>query len=619
MCGICGIYDRVENSLDNSAVIQNMMKTLTHRGPDDARFLVDEKVTLGFVRLSIMDLQDGMQPMYNEDQSIVTICNGEIYNYKELRAELKEKGHVFHTECDVEVISHLYEEHGPQFIKRLNGQFAICVYDRRKKELFLGRDYVGIAPLFYTKVGDSLIFGSEMKSILAYPGVDKTLDITALDQMVSFPGILAPRTIFKHIKSVESGHYLLIKEEEIQNCEYWDLNFDGVMEEKTEQEHIACLEEALRQAVKYRLNASVPVGFYISGGLDSSIIAGMINKEPTDCLRHSFSIDFMQKDISERKYQKMVRSFVKSNHHERLFGTDDIVSNLKDVIYYSESVLKETYNTASYVLSGLVRDNDMKVVLTGEGADELFGGYVGYKFDKMRQQMGQKRSAELSEEDRRINHFLWGDEFFTYEKNHGAFDEQKLKLYSKTLADSFQEFACTSFPVVDVKKLEHMDLLQKRSYLDFKMRLSDHLLSDHGDRMAYAHSVEARYPFLDLNVIETAQTIPSELKLKGFTEKYILKKIAKEYVPEQIINRPKFAFVAPGSTELLKSGDEYISDILSYETIKRQGIFNPDYIEQLKIQYSQPGFKLNLPYDSDMLIIVITMGILMDVMNVSGL
>lgn len=618
MCGICGIINKTDDIQNYAEIMQQMMKVLTHRGPDDAACHTEPGVLLGFVRLSILDLETGMQPMQNEDGTITAVCNGEIYNYRELRAELREKGHCFHTECDIEVITHLYEEYGTDFIKKLNGQFAIGLYDRRNDLLFLGRDHVGIAPLFYTQCGGSFLFASEMKSLLQYPGVRKEIDLTAVDQMMCFPGIIAPRTIFRDISSLESGHYLTLQRGRLTKHEYWDLLYDKDITFRTEEEAAEALRAELEKAVKYRLNASVPVGFYISGGLDSSIIASLINMVGSETIRHSFSIDFTQRDISERKYQQMVQKQVRSIHHERIFGISDIVSNLKDAVYYSESVLKETYNTASYVLSGLVHENQIKVVLTGEGADELFGGYVGYKFDKIRAAMGSKRASELTGADMEINEFLWGDPLFTYEKNHGSFAEQRKKLFSRAVAEQLDSFDCTKVPVVDTGRLAHMDLLQKRSYLDFKMRLSDHLLSDHGDRMAMGHSVEARYPFLDVNVMETAMRIPSEFKLSGFDEKHILKRIAKDIIPPDIIKRPKFAFVAPGSAEILRQKDPYIEEILSYEKIKQQGLFDPDYVEQLKQQYKQPDFKLNLPYDSDMLIIVMTMGILFDVFQVDG-
>lgn len=617
MCGICGIIERNGASCGSKQVIQSMMDKLTHRGPDDNGYIVQDNVTFGFVRLSIIDLNSGMQPMFNEDESIVVICNGEIYNYKELRRGLIERGHHFKSQCDVEVIPHLYEEQGIDFVKSLNGQFAFALYDKKTKTLYCARDHVGIAPMFYAVHNNNFIFASEMKALMEYPGIEKKIDLTSLDQMISFPGILSPRTIFKGIHSLESGHFIKVTDQGIENYEYWDLDFSDEKEEHGEDYYIQNLNEVLTKAVEYRLNANVPVGFYVSGGLDSSIIASLIQRISSGVLRHSFSIDFAQKNISEKKFQYMILDQIKSIHHEAVFNIEDIIGNLKNAVYYSESVLKETYNTASFVLSKLVHDAGIKVVQTGEGADELFGGYVGYKFDKMRSIMGNTSGIDLTSEDKAINERLWGDPNFTYEKNHGAFKQMKYQLYSDNIKGEMSTFECTNEPVVRTDKLKGLDLLQRRSYLDFKMRLSDHLLSDHGDRMAYANSVEARYPFLDKNVIEFAARIPSEMKLKGYEEKYILKKMAEGIIPQKILKRPKFAFVAPGSADILKYQSEYITDMMSYDTIKKQGIFDADYVEDLKRQYMSPGFKLNLPYDSDMLIIVMTTSILMNTFNVN--
>ncbi|MDR1158048.1 MAG: asparagine synthase (glutamine-hydrolyzing) [Oscillospiraceae bacterium] len=616
MCGICGVWDARGGARAWTDVVDDMVSALRHRGPDDRGVSVYGGVTLGFARLSIVDLRTGMQPMTSEDGSVVSICNGEIYNYRALRQELAGRGHVFRTQCDVEVIPHLYEEYGIDFLKRLNGQFAVALYDMRRGALYCARDPLGIAPLFYTQLGGVFLFASEIKALLRYPGVPRRIDLTALDQVLTFPGVVSPRTMFQGICSLPGGQYLRLDGEGLALSEYWDLTFDAGGETREESYYSERLDALLSQAVRYRLNADVPVGFYVSGGLDSSIIAAKVGALGGDVARHSFSIDFARKDISERLYQKLVTRRVRSIHHERIFGTDSILEHLKKVVYHSESALKETYNTASVILSELVRAAGIKVVLTGEGADELFGGYVGYKFDKMRRMSGVDPSC--SDEDRALNERLWGDPLFVYEKNHASFMEKKRALYAARLREAMHEFECTASPPVDVQRLRRLDPLQKRSYLDCKLRLADHLLADHGDRMAYANSVEARYPFLDLEVVNFAACVPSELKLKGLDEKYILKKMAQAYVPPEILKRPKFAFVAPGSADILRENDEYIMDLLSYETVKRQGFFDPDAVERMKRTYSAEGFTLHLPYDNDMLIIVITLGILLDIYRISG-
>lgn len=617
MCGICGIFDiRNEHRVDKT-VLCHMTDILSHRGPDQSECLIKDNLGLGFTRLSIIDLEGGMQPLFNEDDSVVLICNGEIFNYIELRTELISKGHKFKTNCDVEVIIHLYEEKGTEFLNDLNGQFALALFDFNKNEMVCARDYAGIAPFFYTVVDGVFVFASEIKAILKYPGTKREIDITGLDQVLTFPGPISPRTLIKDVSSLESGHYLSIKNNNIRNFEYWDLIYPKVGEIdyiQDEKYYIEKLDECINNAVKLRLRADVPVGFYVSGGLDSSIIASKIRQLSSSKELHSFSVDFTDKNISEAKYQRMMAEYVHSIHHEILFDFADIGKRLPNVIYHSECALKETYNTASLVLSEAVRNQGMKVVLTGEGADELFGGYVGYRFDKLRQQQ-RPNSPDLLHEIR-LRQKVWGDENFIYEKNHYSYNQIKQGLYSEGINEIYDTSDCLEHHIINKERIRDVDVFHKRSYIDFKLRMCDHLLSDHGDRMAYANSIEARYPFLDKELIEFAGIIPTGLKLNNLNEKYILKKVSENLVPREIKNRPKFAFVAPGSPDLLLQNVEYINDILSYDSIKRQGYFNPDTVETLKKQYTKPGFKLNVPYDNDFLIIVITFGLFLNEFNI---
>jgi asparagine synthase (glutamine-hydrolysing) len=621
MCGICGMFDLKHACRLDTEQIKRMTNRLAHRGPDAVDYYTSDDVALGFARLSIIDLEGGMQPLFNENGSLVMICNGEIFNYKELWEKLLIKGHKFKTNCDVEVIIHMYEEYGPAFVKELNGQFAFVIFDRKNRRLLCARDQVGIAPFFYTFVDDIFIFASEIKAILEHPMVKREVDIIGLDQILTFPGMVSPRTLFRNINSLEGGHYLVVEDTGITNIEYWDLIYPQIGEinyKDDEKYYIEKLDELITRSIRYRLQADVPVGFYISGGLDSSLIASKIRQIDPSIKRNSFSIDFTDKGISESRYQRMMVEHVNSNHHEIMFESQDILSRLQKAIYYSESALKETYNTASLALSQSVRTGNIKVVLTGEGADELFGGYVGYRFDKIRQQQPYKNISDELRLENELRNTLWGDESFLYEKNYYDYKNVKKTLLSQNISNNYREVDCLNHPLINKNRLKNIDVLHKRSYLDFKLRLCDHLLSDHGDRMAYANSVEARYPFLDKEFIEFARLIPPTLKVKEFNEKYILKKIAEKIVPSEIIKRPKFAFVAPGSQELLKQNIEYINDILSYDRIKCQGYFNPDTVESLKKQYLQERFKLNIPYESDLLIIVITFGIFMDTFNMCG-
>lgn len=620
MCGICGYIELDNSKKVDRTYIKSMTEMLVHRGPDGTSIYYDDFFTLGFTRLSIIDIENGMQPVTNEDKSIISICNGEIFNYIELRKELISKGHKFKTDCDVEVIVHLYEVYGKEFISHLNGQFSFILYDKKNKYFICARDQFGIAPFYYTIIDNTLIFASEIKAILKHKKVNKEVNIRALDQILTFPGLISPQTMFKDIYSLENGHYLEINSDgNIKNIEYWDLIYPRKSEcdlRKDESYYKEELTSRLLKAVEIRMRSDVPVGLYISGGLDSSIIAAMVNKISNEKQRRTFSIDFEDKEISEEKYQNIMVNNLNSIHKKTPVGISDIISNLSKVIYQCETPLKETYDTASYALARSVRNSNIKVVLSGEGADELFGGYVGYKFDKIRMFKGDTNVNPRENDMRRK---LWGDENLFYEKDYYSFNKVKIEMYSDNVKEIYDQVNCLNYPVINEKRLEGRDVFQKRSYIDYKLRIVDHLVADHGDRMTFANSVEARYPFLDKDVVEFAKTIPSDLKLNNFDEKYILKEVAKNYVPKQIIEREKFAFVAPGSSDMLKSNYEYFESILSWDTIKRQGYFNPDVVENLKKKYLSKDFSLNLPFESDLLITVITFGMFLDSFGLSNL
>jgi len=614
MCGICGFLKyRGTTSDEDGFILRNMSQRLIHRGPDAQDILLLDNLALGFTRLSIIGLNNGMQPIYNETQDLVLICNGEIFNYIELRKQLRAKGHAFSTESDVEVIVHLYEEKGIEFLNDLNGQFAFALFDKKKRQMFCARDQMGIIPFFYTCTKDAFIFASEAKAILEHPQVQCGVDLTGLDQVFAFPGLLSPRTMFEGVRSLENGHYLLVSADgQVVDREYWDLPFPGPggAAAKNEAQYVEELAELFADAVRLRLRSDVPSGFYLSGGLDSSMIAMMVY-QLTHQQKRAFSIDFPDAQLSESYYQKLAARQANAELYQKTFYFNDISDLLQKAIYHCECPLKETYNTASLHLSGAVREKDLKVILSGEGADEFFAGYVGYRFDKMRAE-ALLGTPFVSAREAALRSRIWGDPDFIYEGNLEESAAARRSIYSGPLRDSFEAFNCLNHPIVDPGKLRGRDVLHKRSYLDYKLRLVDHLIADHGDRMAMANSVEVRYPFLDKNLVEYSTTIPGDLKLNEFTEKYILRKIAERSVPRPIVDREKHGFVAPGSPYLLQQNVEYINDLLSYDTIKRQGYFDADQVEALKKQYRRKGFTLNVPFDTDVLIIVITFGILLE-------
>ena len=620
MCGICGYFNHKNVDTRNDFIITNMLKAIAHRGLNGSDYFMDQSAALGFNRLSIIGVANGMQPIGNEDGSILLICNGEIYNYRRIKKELMDHGHQFKTDSDAEVILHLYEDYGIDLLDKINGQFAFVIYDKNKEQLFCARDHIGIAPFFYTVLNGTFIFGSEIKSILQYPGVVRKVDLIALDQLMTFPSVVCPRTMFENVHSLKSGCYLIVDgNANICREKYWDINYPKMNEidyHYNEEQYIEKLDQLLTKAVNERLQSEVPLGFYISGGLDSSIIASKVYELCSE-ERHSFSVNFSGDNRSERPYQKLMADYVNSFHHEREITINDIASYLPDAVYYSESALKETYNTASLMLSEMANKEGVKVILTGEGADELFAGYVGYQFDVMRA-MSAPKNTDDDLREQAVRRQIWGDSNFFYEKDYHKLTDYKKSFYSNGVL-SGGGYDCLKYGIIDKDQITNVDRVHKRSYIDLKLRLSEHLLAGHGDRAGLANSVEARYPFLDKELIEFARIVPPNLKLNKLKEKYILKQMAMKFVPEKIINRPKFAFVAPGSSDVLKINQEYVNDLVSYETVRRQGYFNPDEVECLKRKYMEPDFKLNLPYDNDLMIIVLTFNILLDKFDLPAL
>lgn len=624
MCGIVGVFNHDLRRPVEEHLLTEMTGKLRHRGPDDKEIYIRDSVGFGFCRLTIIDLFSGNQPFYNEDRSIILICNGEIFNYKELKKDLVAKGYVFRSECDVEVILFLYIEYGKSLLGKLNGQFAFAIYDSNKREIFIARDHFGICPLYYYVDNNVFLFASEIKALTSHPAIVKRINVSGLDQIFSFPGAVAPTTMFKGIMNLQPGHYGLLKEGRLTVHEYWDLNYPVAgykYETRNEDYYVEQLEDLLTRSVTYRLNSDVPVGFYLSGGLDSSLIGALIKHIRGNAIFDSFSICFSDKtdrEINERRYQQIMMAELRTKHNEIEFCWSDIDNKLKEIIYHAESPLKETYNVCSLALSQRARAEKVKVVLSGEGADELFGGYAGYKFDMLRGDRVDRNNLDYILEGQ-VREVLWGDADFIYERDEYEFKETKKAIYSQILNGAYNEFDCLTTGVINRDKVRNRHVFNQRSYIDFKLRLAAHLIADHGDRMTAANGVEGRYPFLDIDLIEFVKCIPPEMKLKGMTEKYILKKLGKKYLPKEIVDREKFGFVAPGSPQLLKNNNEWIHDLLSYNTIKRQGYFNPDMVERLKKLYSSDDFILTPPYDTDLLIIILTFNIFLEVFGMPSL
>lgn len=604
MCGICGMFEREDRAPD-AAVLSRMLDKIAHRGPDGSDTAVCGQLALGFSRLSFIDLAGGMQPLCNEDGTLTLAVNGEIFNYRELKRELLARGHVFKSETDVEVILHLYEEYGVDFLSRLNGQFAVALYDAKQRTLLLARDPMGICPLFYTRLNGTLVFASEIKAILEYPGVPRKLNLTAVDHLMNFPGVVSPVTFFDGIAALQPGHLLLAKQgEEPEICRYWDLSFPAEEEDLGEAYYVERLRELLRAAIDRRLVADVPIGFYVSGGLDSSVVACMIGKYLLNSA-YSFSAEIGSGELDESAFQQMVRETVNSHHYAVKVAEEEIWDNLSRVIYHAESAVKESYDVAAYLLSGLVHTSPAKAVLTGQGSDELLCGYVGYMLDRFRlMQKGQMTKEELE-----LNEKLWGDPYFRYERNHPEIRKVHRQLYSEAVRGELDSFSALKTSPIDVSAVTGLSSQKRRSYIDAKLRLGDHLLIEHGDHMFFSHSVEGRHPFLDPEVVRFITTIPDKYKLNGANEKYILKKAGEGIVPDPILKRRKFPFQAPGMSAMVKKSAPGMA-FLDESLIKKYGVFDYKFIEQMKKDYAAEGFKLMGAYEIDYLMIALTVTML---------
>lgn len=612
MCGITGFLDLRDREAASPEVLERMTRRLVHRGPDSDGFHLEGGLGLGFRRLSIIDLRSGDQPMTSADGSLVLMCNGEIFNYRELRAELEARGHRFSTSCDVEVLLYLYRERGPNMLSCLNGQFAFVIYDRPARRLFLARDHVGIAPLFYTVANGTFVFGSEIKAILEHPLVERRVDLTGLDQVLSFPGLVSPTTMFEGIRSLPPGHMLLVEDGEVKERQYWDLDYPLAADAeplRDEEDTILELRDRLDRAVRYRLQADVPVGYYLSGGLDSSLVTAMGFAAAPETRRATLSIRFDDQEICESRFQQLMVDRLHSDHHELAFGWERMSESLPAMVYHSECPVKETYNTCAMALSRMAREQGLRVILAGQGADELFAGYMGYRFDTVRQEPDPFDVDEMM--DAELRRQLWGDEQIFYETNQHALRETKAAFYAGGVQARYADFDCLQFPLVDTTRLRGRHPLHQRSYLDLKLRLGDHLLGDHGDRMMLMNSVEGRYPFLDQDVVEFVRTLPPGFKLRGGIEKYAVKRAAEPFVPKEIINREKFGFRAPASPYLIRQDIEWIDDMLSHERVKAQGYFDPAFIDTLKSRYRQDS-SLNPHLETDLLMIALTFGLLLE-------
>lgn len=600
MCGIAGVLNLHESQPVGLDTLVQMLAAIRHRGPDGVGVFRDDWVGLGNVRLSIIDIAGGDQPIGNEDDSLWIVFNGEIFNYVELRPELEKRGHRFRTNSDTEVILHLYEDIGPDCLKLLNGQFALAIWDTRRRSLFLARDRLGIRPLFYTVTGQTLLFGSEIKAILAHPEPQAVIDPQALREVFTYWSPLSPHSIFKNIMELPPAHYMMVENGEMRVQRFWSMDFSVTSPERSVADYLDELESLLIDATRIRLRADVPVGAYLSGGLDSSLTTAMIRGYNQNRL-DTFSISFSDPAFDESQYQLQMADHLGTDHHVVTCSYQEIGEAFPDVVWHTETPILRTAPVPMYLLSQLVRKHNFKVVMTGEGADEFLAGYDIFKEMKIRRFWARDPESKirprlLSRLYPDITGFGASSAFLTgFFKNDLTCTDSPYYSHLVRWRNTArtQRFISSTFieesspaeqpPLTLPQEFGAWSSLGQAQFLEVTTFLSPYLLSSQGDRMAMAHSVEGRYPFLDYRVIELCNRLPPELKMPVLLEKWLLKQLGKKYLPETIRRRVKKPYRAPIHRSFFSPRPhDYVIEMLSEQAVKSAGLFEPLAVERLK-------------------------------------
>lgn len=591
MCGISGIYNYGIDEKVEVEDLERLNQVLSHRGPDDCGYFVDHCVGLGHRRLSIIDLSTGHQPIYNEDKTIVLVCNGEIYNYQMLRELLFSRGHQFYTKSDTEVIIHLYEEFGEEFVKELRGMFALALWDDKRKKLVLARDRLGIKPLFYSIDQQRLIFGSEIKSIVNHPSYPKRIDYEALHDYLSFMTTTGSKTIFEGVNRLLPAELLICEGGNIEKRIYWETAKQYSAKRIVS---IKEFEEYLLDAVRSHLVSDVPVGAFLSGGLDSSAIVALMSKIMNQPVK-TFSIGFSGSQYyDETPFARKVAEHFKTDHHE-IFIEPDVIDVIPKMIDHFDEPYAVSSALPTYFLAKHAREK-VKVVLTGDGADELMAGYhyryLAIKhsvlFDKFpflkRMPLRQILQLFMPGKKNKISKFLDGldapNEFRYFRYLTKFQEDEKVSLYSKDLKAEISQFDSGRHFSHYYQQCPDGDGLNKWLYVDLKTSLPDEMLTK-VDRMTMAFGLEARVPFLDHLLVEFVNALSSKEKLRGRTPKYLLRKVMAKVLPKEILSRGKHGFEVPIDEWIRGDLKDYTKSYLNRERIKREGFFNGETVERL--------------------------------------
>ena len=611
MCGIVGIYNSSEPLQNPENLLKRMLACIQYRGPDESGIYINNRVALGSVRLSIIDIQSGQQPLSSVDGKYWIVFNGEIFNYIELKTELKRLGYSFRTESDTEVLLNAYLEYGSDCLNRLNGQFVFAIWNNTNKELFIARDRVGIRPLFYTLTNNNFLFGSEIKTLFEHPDVKAEIDPVSMSQIFTYWSTITPGTVFKNIFELAPGHFMKISNGKIVIKPFWSLRFPVDKESYFKgsiDDAAAELEKLLTDSVRIRLRADVQVAAYLSGGLDSSVTTALIKKVMPETLQ-TFSIGFEDDEFDETPFQQEVSKYLGTRHTAFTCTRKDIGNYFPQVVWHSEIPILRTSPVPMYCLSKKVRENNIKVVITGEGADEMLAGYDIFKEgiirefwsrqpdSKYRPLLLQKLYPYLAQFKGKNNNML--KFFYGYQLQDTAspFYSHILRWRNTSnLQNYFSEELRSNLNGYDqyepVRRMlpvgfDNYDRLNKSQWLESSIFMSSYLLSSQGDRVGMANSVEGRYPFLDYRVIEFAAKLPPNYKMRGLNEKFILKRMMNNRLPVSVLKRPKQAYRAPIASSFLSSpAREYVMELLSEHDINQTGMFSYNTVQKLQNKIS---------------------------------
>ncbi|MDJ0763723.1 MAG: asparagine synthase (glutamine-hydrolyzing) [Myxococcota bacterium] len=608
MCGIAGILDFKDSGAVDRAILERMVRVLQHRGPDAHGIWNHGPLGLAHTRLSIVDLTGGVQPMVGVQGRLVISFNGEIFNHVELRQELESYGHRFATDhSDTEVILHAYQQWGSDCVSRFNGQWAFALWDLEQQRLFLSRDRLGIRPLYYASAGSTFLFGSEVKALFTHPKMSRNLYLPALSDLLTLWAPLPGQTIFDGVHELRPGHSMTVDAEGMNTHCYWQLTFSPEPPQaRSVDDWAEELRSLLIDATRLRLRADVPVGAYLSGGLDSTVNAAMI-KRFTDRQLCTFSVTFEERDFDESTFQQDAIRHLETDHQEVHCRNRDIGRVFPDVIWHTEKPVFRTAPAPFYLLSKLVRESGFKVVLTGEGADEMLGGYDIFKEAKIRRFWGRYPNSKLRP--------LLLKRLYPYMKNLQAQSIEYLKAFfhvseqqlSHPLFSHLPRFELTRkthlFFSPDVKReisqrdpydalidqlpprFFELQSFEQAQFLETEILLPGYILSSQGDRMTMGHSVEGRFPFLDHRVAELQGRIPAQYKMRVLDEKHVLKQATKDLIPTSVLKRPKQPYRAPDAQSFFPADGspppEYVRALLDEDKIKRTGLFNPRAVAQL--------------------------------------